>query len=180
MACLLFQYKTVLINNPGIIRLPAVDNISAARNAYNEVFNVNVTSVALLTTAFTPLLHKSSDPKVINISSGLGSIQNALTKKMAHAPPYGASKIGMNGLTVHMQVSENDRVEANPEGSDSRTQYYACAPGVLKTAFTDFWANAKAPEDGAEVVVRLLADDRNEYDGGSFLGFVDGKRRIVP
>ncbi|ODM17455.1 hypothetical protein SI65_07130 [Aspergillus cristatus] len=101
----------VLIKNAGIIRLPSNDDISAARAAYNELFNVNITSVALLTTAFTPLLYKSPDPKVINISSGLGSIQNAPTKKKVRVPPYSTSKTAVNGLTVHMQVAENDRVD---------------------------------------------------------------------
>ncbi|BCR90555.1 uncharacterized protein ACHE_60441S [Aspergillus chevalieri] len=172
----------VLINNAGIIRLPSKDDLSAARNTYNEILNVNITSVALITTAFTPLLYKSSAPKVINISSGLGSIQNSLTKKMGRSPPYGASKIGMNGLTVHMQVAENDRVEADTDGTSGkpRIRYYACAPGALKTAFTNYWPNGRSPEDGAEVAVHLLADDTNKYDGGSYWEFVDNEMKIVP
>jgi len=31
---------------------------------------------------------------------------------MARAPAYSASKVGMNGLTAHLQVGENDRVAA--------------------------------------------------------------------
>jgi hypothetical protein len=34
------------------------------RDMMNETVNVNLTSVAVLTTEFLPLLHKSSDPKV--------------------------------------------------------------------------------------------------------------------
>ncbi|BCR83458.1 uncharacterized protein ACHE_10860S [Aspergillus chevalieri] len=41
----------VLINNAGIIRLPSKYDLSAARNTYNEILNVNITSVALITTA---------------------------------------------------------------------------------------------------------------------------------
>ncbi|KAL4912959.1 short chain dehydrogenase/reductase family protein [Aspergillus aurantiobrunneus] len=172
----------VLINNAGIILLPSKDDLSAARNTYNEILNVNITSVAIITTAFTPLLYKSSSPKVINVSSGLGSIQNSLTKKMGRSPPYGASKIGMNGLTVHMQVAENDRIEADAGGTSGmpRIRYYACAPGPLKTAFTNYWPNGRSPEEGAEVVVRLLADDANQYDGGSYWEFADGEMKAVP
>lgn len=47
-----------------------------------------------------------------NISSGLGSVTNALTRKIGRAVPYGSSKVGLNGLTVHMQVEENDRTDS--------------------------------------------------------------------
>ncbi|GFN20603.1 hypothetical protein AtubIFM55763_005674 [Aspergillus tubingensis] len=175
----------VLINNAGIIRLPSATDLPAARATYNEILNVNITSVALMTTAFTPLLYQSSGPKVINISSGLGSIQNSLTKKMGRAPAYGASKIGMNGLTVHMQVAENDRIEkeeaeSTGSGGKPRIRYYACAPGALKTAFTNWWPNGRSPEDGAEVVVQLLGDDEGKFEGGSYWEFVEGEMKVVP
>lgn len=134
-----------------------------------------------MTMAFTHLLYKSSDPKVINISSGLGSMQNALTKKMGRYPPYGASKIGMNGLTVHLQVVENDRVKAEGEIQlgKPRIRYYTCAPGPLKTAFNGF-RGPKLPDDGAEVVVHLLADDKQTYEGGTYWEFEEGQMRQVP
>ena len=88
----------------------------------------------------------------------------------------------MNGLTVHMQVAENDRVENNTDGSSEapRIRFYACAPGALKTAFTNYWPNGRSPEDGAEVVVHLLADGNNKYDGGSYWEFVDNEMKMVP
>ncbi|KAE8151105.1 short chain dehydrogenase/reductase family protein [Aspergillus avenaceus] len=166
----------VLINNAGILHQPN----SSLRTSYNNLLNVNLTSTAMVSIAFTPLLHKSPDPKVINISSGLGSIQNSLTKKMGRTVPYGASKIGLNGLTVHMQVAENDRVEVGEESEKPRIRYFVCAPGALKTAFSNFWPLGRLPEDGAEVVVRLLGDDGGVYGGGSFWEFVEGEMRIVP
>lgn len=176
------HFSTVLINNAGILRRPPSDNnLSGIREIYNEMLNVNLTSVAVITTAFTPLLYKSPDPKVINVSSGLGSIQNTLTVKMGRNVPYGTSKIGLNGLTAHMQVAENDRVQANPEGRKPKIRYFAVAPGVLKTAFTNY-AIGKDPVDGAEVVVRLLGDkeDGSKFEGGSYWEFVDGEMRVVP
>lgn len=157
--------------------------ISPARaQTYNEILNINITSVAVVTIAFTPLLYKSADPKVINVSSGLGSIQNSLTKKMGRSPPYGASKIGLNGLTVHMRVAENDRVEAEKEAPSGRPRirYYACAPGPLKTAFSNHSPRGKSPEAGAEVIIRLLADDDRNYEGGSHWEFEEGQMRTVP
>lgn len=82
----------VLINNAGIIRRPPPGDLSALRTAFNEVLDTNLTSVAVVTEAFTPLLRKSTDPKVINVSSGLGSIQNSLTKKWAGRPSTGPAR----------------------------------------------------------------------------------------
>ncbi|ROW08687.1 hypothetical protein VPNG_06395 [Cytospora leucostoma] len=173
--------RTVLINNAGIIRRPPPGDLPALRTALEEVLNTNLTSVAVVTEAFTPLLRESADPKVINVSSGLGSIQNSLTKKMGRSPIYGVSKIGLNGLTVHLQVAENDRVavEGISDGKP-RIRYYVCAPGPLKTAFTNFNALCRSPESGAEVVVRLAADDASKYDGGSFWEYEHGEMRQVP
>ncbi|KAI1424835.1 NAD(P)-binding protein [Xylaria sp. FL1777] len=170
----------VLINNSGIIRVPPPRDLTALRSAYNEILSTNLTSVAVVTAAFTPLLYKSTDPKVINVSSGLGSCQNSLTKKMGRNPPYGASKIGLNGLSVHLQVAENDRVEIEGEAGKPRIRYYVCAPGALKTAFSNFKEGLRLPGRGAEVIVHLLADDERLYEGGSYWEYEEGEMRRVP
>ena len=85
-------------------------------------------------------------------------------------------------MTVHMQVAENDRVEAATTDAlcSPRIRFYACSPGLLKTAFTRFLAHAKEPEAGAEVAVRLLLDDKKDCEGGSFWEFEEGEMRKVP
>ncbi|KAI0432704.1 NAD(P)-binding protein [Xylaria sp. FL1042] len=170
----------VLINNSGILRVPPPGDLTALRATYTEILNTNLTSVAVVTAAFTPLLYKSTDPKVINVSSGLGSCQNSLTKKMGRAPPYGASKIGLNGLTVHLQVAENDRIEKEGEGGKPRIRYYVCAPGALRTAFSGFKDGLRLPERGAEVIVHLLVDDEGLYEGGSYWEYEEDEMRRVP
>ncbi|KAI0413980.1 NAD(P)-binding protein [Xylaria grammica] len=170
----------VLINNSGILRVPPPGDLAAIRSTYNEILNTNLTSVAVVTAAFTPLLYKSADPKVINVSSGLGSCTNSLTKKMGRAPPYGSSKIGLNGLSVHLQVAENDRVEAEGDAGNPRIRYYVCAPGALKTAFSGFKDGLRLPDRGAEVIVHLLVDDEHLYEGGSYWEFEEGEMRQVP
>ncbi|KAL9124413.1 MAG: hypothetical protein Q9217_006255 [Psora testacea] len=173
----------VLINNAGIVLRPRDSSLSALRYTYTEMCATNLTSVAIVTTAFMPLLHASQSPRVVNITSGLGSIQNTLTKKMVRFAPYGSSKIGMNGLSVHMQAMENDRVEAE-EKSDSkggsRVRFIVVTPGVLKTALTKFVARGKEPSEGAEVVVRLAMDVDGSYEGGTHWEFEEGEIRAVP
>lgn len=98
----LFGKLDILINNAGTAgKANGYDR--KPREIYDEVFSVNVTSAALLTDAMTPLLEKSKNPKVIMISSGLGSIQGVLDKNSAPLPVpwYSASKSAMNYLCVY-------------------------------------------------------------------------------
>ena len=152
------------------------------RKTYTDVLNINLVSVAVVTHAFLPLLYKSADPKVISVSSGLGSMENALTRKMGRSPPYGTSKVGLNGFSVHMQVAENDRVEAEKDAPSGkpRIRYYVDQPGLLKTAFSGFHAQGKSPEAGAEAAVRLMLDDKHTYEGGTFWEFEQGTMKRVP
>ncbi|KAI0904961.1 NAD(P)-binding protein [Ustulina deusta] len=169
-----------LVNNSSILRVPPSGDLTAIRPTYNEILSTNLTSVAVLTAAFTPLLYRSTDPKVINVSSGLGSCQNSLTRKMGRHPPYGASEIGLNALSVHLQVAENDRIELEGEAGKPRIRHYVCAPGALKTAFSNFKDGLRLPERGAEVIVRLLVDDERLYEGGSYWEYEEGEMRRVP
>jgi NAD(P)-dependent dehydrogenase (short-subunit alcohol dehydrogenase family) len=129
--------------------------------------------------AFQPLLKLSSNPKVINITSGLASITNSLTKPMQRAAPYGTSKVALNGLTAHLQVAENDRArERGNTVAGSKINYYAVAPGFLKTALTRFHERGKDPLQGAEAVVEILHSD--EFPGGTQLEMEGGKLREIP
>ena len=174
----------MLINNAGIISIIPDFSLPTLRKTCNEMLDVNLTSVACVSTAFQSLLYKSSLPKVINLTSGLGSIENTLTKKMARYPPYGISKVGVNGLTAHLQVGENDRIEAEKaegkESKGSKINYYSVAPGLLNTGFTHYAAAGKDPKLGAEVIVKIIGDDKLAYEGGSQLEFEGGKMRSVP
>ncbi|CAF9932194.1 MAG: hypothetical protein HETSPECPRED_008293 [Heterodermia speciosa] len=173
---------SVLINNAGIARMPMDTSLPTIRAAYTEMFDVNVTSVACICAAFQPLLAKSVKPKVINITSGLGSIANSLSKKMHRSPPYGTSKVALNGLTAHLQTAENDRVALEKDQGvftgGPMINYYCVAPGFLKTAFTHFNERGKDPFAGAEVVVRLVIDDT--YPGGTQWEFEGGSMQQVP
>lgn len=173
-----------LINNAGILTIIPDFSLTTLRKTCNDMLDVNLTSAAVVSTAFQGLLRKSQRPVVVNITSGLGSIQNTLTKKMARYPPYGITKVGVNGLTGHMQVMENDRIadeEAKGKPTEgSKINYYAAAPGLLNTAFTHYSAQGKDPQLGAEVIVRLVFDDEGKYPGGSQWEFEDGEMKPVP
>ncbi|PCH00213.1 Glucose/ribitol dehydrogenase [Penicillium occitanis (nom. inval.)] len=172
----------VLVNNAGISRFPPDSSLPALRAAYTDMLSVNVSSVACVCAGFRPLLAQSTQPKVVNITSGLGSMANCLTKKMHRSPPYGTSKVAVNGLTAHLQTAENDRVTDIRISGDGgpKVNYYSVAPGFLKTAFTRFNERGKDPYAGAEVIVQLIQADPGEYPGGTQWEFEQGKMQQVP
>ncbi|KAI1162508.1 short chain dehydrogenase/reductase family protein [Nemania serpens] len=168
----------VLVNNAGMLRgmgMPEDTAPSTIRSVFTELLDVHITSVAVITLAFTPLLRKAAAPKVINVTSGLGSITNVLTpgRKMARAPAYGASKVGMNGLTAHLQVIENDR-------ADPRIRFFISNPGALKTALNGFHPLGKPPQEGAESIVLMIGDDEGDYNDHMQCEFEGGVMRQVP
>ncbi|KAJ8063295.1 hypothetical protein OCU04_008525 [Sclerotinia nivalis] len=163
------------------VRLPKDASLEALRASYTEMIDVNVSSVACICAAFQPLLGKSTQPKVINITSGLASITNCLTKPMRRSPPYATTKVALNGLTAHLQGVENERVtleRSNESASDvTQINYYAASPGFLKTAFMNFHPAGADPITGAEVVVQLIS---NQYPGGTQWEYEAGKMQKVP
>lgn len=89
---------------------------------------------------------------------------------MARPPSYSASKVGLNGLKAHKQVSENDRVGQEwIDGAEEKTRrimLLVVGPRALKTTFTGFHDMGKDPKVGAEAVVRLIGneDDKHVFD----------------
>ncbi|KAF5009905.1 hypothetical protein FDECE_3890 [Fusarium decemcellulare] len=165
----------VLINNAAKVERPASANWTDLRTASNSCYNNLITSNAVVTHAFQPLLRKSSWPRVIMVSSARGSMSRTANKEL---PPvanvdYCISKAGLNMLTLHFQASENSG-DAEP-----RITYWAVSPGHCKTAFNGF-RGKKDPLEGAESVVRLLETSKGEVEAGTFWEFEDDKFQQVP
>jgi NAD(P)-dependent dehydrogenase (short-subunit alcohol dehydrogenase family) len=75
--------SAVLINNAGQAELTNSMDLSARRAASNKIFNNCITSNALVTHAFTPLLRKSKSPKVIMTSSARGSLERTAESRVS-------------------------------------------------------------------------------------------------
>jgi NAD(P)-dependent dehydrogenase (short-subunit alcohol dehydrogenase family) len=93
----------VLINNAGV-HGPAGDPTGLTGADALGVFDVNLAGVVRTTTAFLPLLRRSADPVIINVSSGMGSLalthDSSRAESKVVAPLYTASKAALTMLTT--------------------------------------------------------------------------------
>ncbi|MEV5890599.1 SDR family NAD(P)-dependent oxidoreductase [Nonomuraea fuscirosea] len=135
----------VLVNNAGVhgTHKPA-DRITAADA--REVLEVNVVGIVRVTHAFLPLLRRSANPVIVNVSSGMGSFaatqDPARPESKAVEPLYSPSKAAVTMLT---------------------TQYAKALPGVKVNAAdpgytaTDFNAHAgpQTVTEGTDAIVEL-------------------------
>jgi len=145
----------VLINNAGIPgpRKEARDLTAAD---LHQVFDLNVYGPVRMLRRFLPLLERSANPVVVNVSSGLGSIATAVDPA-AHtgavpvwvpAPAYGASKAALNMLTVqYAKQLPNLRINT-------------VDPGYTATDFNGR-SGYQTVEEGAEIIVRLATIDQD-------------------
>ncbi|KAF5594978.1 hypothetical protein FPCIR_4602 [Fusarium pseudocircinatum] len=71
----------VLINNAGKVEQRSSDDLADIRAASNSCYNNLITSNAIVTHAFGKLLRKSSEPRIIMISSARGSMARTNNKE---------------------------------------------------------------------------------------------------
>lgn len=93
----------VLVNNAGV-HGPAGDPSTLSGADTDGVFDVNIAGVVRTTTAFLPLLRRSTDPVIVNVSSGMGSLAHthdpSRPESKVVAPLYTASKAALTMLTT--------------------------------------------------------------------------------
>ena len=97
----------LLVNNAAVALPTGTD-----REQLQHAFNTNATGPWILTKTLLPLLQKSSGARIINISSGVGSIGRKLDPtspmhKLGHVP-YRASKTALSMVTANQYVEYGD------------------------------------------------------------------------
>ncbi len=112
------------------------------------IWDTNVFGVLSVYQAMVPILRQTPNARIINISSGMGSLTlnsdpNFPLRSIFDAG-YAASKTALNGLTVAMAIElEADGIRVN-----------AVSPGHTKTRLTGF-SGEDTVEQGAAEAVRL-------------------------
>jgi NAD(P)-dependent dehydrogenase (short-subunit alcohol dehydrogenase family) len=134
----------VLVNNAGISTTAEVSGPNAL-----DVFDTNVIGVVRVTEAALPLLERSENPVVVNVSSALGSFWAVTNpdRRQFHFPSivYGASKAAVSMLTVQYAKTYPG------------IKFNAVEPGFTATDLTPFSGAGQPVEKGAEVIVRMAS-----------------------
>jgi len=150
----------VLINNAAILHGDE-DSLTLRPETLHEHIQTNVLGPALIFQTLLPYL--SPTAKVVNISSGLGSMQMLLDGRIhADRTAYSVSKAALNMLTVHQ--SKQVKTVAGKEGV-----IVVCVdPGWVKTEMGGPNAVLRV-EDSAQGVLKVVEGLKSEDSGGFFL-----------
>ena len=148
----------VLVNNAGIIGAHASADQLTGPDAL-EVFNTNVASIVRVTHAFLPLLRRSAQPSVVNVTSGLGSFDRVHDAERIEsrviAPLYTASKSAVTMLTLQY-------ARALPE-----IRFNAADPGYTATDFNGH-SGHQTVQEGTDAIL-TLATEGPEAGTGRFI-----------
>jgi len=156
-----FGRLDVLVNNAGIAGTGAVPPSDTTVEAVREVFDTNVYGAIRVTNAMLPLLLRSPAPRIVNVSSMVGSlaVQSDPAGRLSVIPPtvaYPMSKTALNAVTVQYARELAGRVLVN-----------AADPGYCATDLNDHQGWRSAAE-GAAIAVRLATLDADGPTGGFF------------
>lgn len=143
------EHLDVLINNAGILleEDSAIAQLSA--ETVNRTLQTNTLGPMLVTQAFLPLLLRSNAPRVVNVSSGGGQLNDGMG---TWAPAYCLSKTALNAVTSLFAA-------ALPSISIN-----SVCPGWVRTDMGGASA-ARSVEEGADTIVWLATDAPKELTG---------------
>ena len=149
----------LLVNNAGISKTterrlgsPEYAASSQASNAsldeMRTVWETNVFGTLAVYQAMLPLLRQSSDARIVNVSSGVGSLTvNADPTYPYHSmfgPIYPASKAALNAITLAIMIElESTDIKVN-----------LVSPAFTKTNLNGY-AGTQSVEEGSREVVRV-------------------------
>jgi NAD(P)-dependent dehydrogenase (short-subunit alcohol dehydrogenase family) len=153
-----FGRLDVLVNNAGISHTQegfTMDDYAAMSHAstasideVRAIWDVNVFGTLAVYQAMLPLLRESSDARIVNVSSGLGSLASTADPtypyRVTFGPGYPASKTALNAMAMAMMIElEGTHIKIN-----------VVSPAFTATALNNF-QGTESVEDGSREVVRV-------------------------
>lgn len=148
----------ILINNAGINGGAPYTALEASAAQFLSAFDTNVFGVARVTQACMDLLRKSPEPRIVNVSTSVGSLSLQSDPDwpgyhFAKYAVYGASKSALNMFTIHLAY----------ELRDTPFKVNAVCPGYTKTDFTGF--NGGEVEEAGKRIVKYALLDKDGVTG---------------
>jgi NAD(P)-dependent dehydrogenase (short-subunit alcohol dehydrogenase family) len=145
----------VLVNNAGIVGdRVAVEETTA--DHLRDLYETNVFGVVRVFAAFAPLLARSENPVVVNVSSGMGSLGVTTDPERLESTlvglAYPSSKTAVNMLT-------SQYAKAYPD-----MRINAVDPGYTATDFNNH-AGIQTVQEGTDAIVRMASIDSSGPTG---------------
>lgn len=153
-----FGRLDILINNAGISGGNTSTPSDVSLAVMRTVYDINVFGVVAVTKAMLPLLRKSQAGRIVNVSSGLGSITQASDSNneffQINNLSYQSSKAAVNAITVEFAKE----LVATP------IKVNAADPGFTATDFNNH-RGYRTVEQAATVIVHLATLDEDGPTG---------------
>ncbi|MGV9767372.1 SDR family oxidoreductase [Micromonospora tulbaghiae] len=152
----------VLVNNAGVTggvpQRPGDVDLATIRTAVE----VNVIGVVRVTEATLPLLRRSASPRIVNMSSGVGSLTRQSASEGEHqtgplSVAYSPSKSMLNAVTIQYARAL----------ADTDILVNAACPGFTATDLNGF-RGVRTPQQGAAIAIRLATLPGDGPTGGYF------------
>ena len=148
----------VLVNNAGISGERPQNASGIELENLRKVFETNYFGVIQTTQQFIDLLKKSDEPRIVNVSSELGSLINHSNPDWAFydykLTAYCSSKTALNAFTVMLAY----------EFKDTNFKINSVSPGYTATDLNQY-IGTQSVEQGASVIVKYATLDKNGETG---------------
>lgn len=157
-----FDHLDILINNAGVIIEPGgreskVTCFTVNPDLVEEAYSINAVGALRMVQAFYDLMKKARQPRIVNVSSGMGTV----SKMEAGWPAYRMSKAALNALTGVLAA----------ELEDTRIKVNSVCPGWVRTDMGGPDAD-RSIEEGVEGILWAAKLPKDGPTGGFFR---DGK-----
>lgn len=151
----------VLINNAGIIGSFLQDASTIDLAIIDTIMETNFKGTVRTTQYFLDLLKKSANPRIVNVSSDMGSLtlQSDYNWEHSHLKPLGymASKASLNAFTISLAY----------ELQSANFKVNSVNPGATATDLNNHMGT-RTPEFAAQVIVKAATFDKNGPTGKFF------------
>ncbi|PPQ89976.1 hypothetical protein CVT25_009616 [Psilocybe cyanescens] len=160
----------VLVNNAGISRMDSSQIATSVEiPVMRDTMETNFFGLVQTTIAFLPLLRKSSQGVILNVSMGMASntfMARPENSALHRFVAYNTSKTAMNSYTIALAYElKNEGIKVN-----------AVCPGFVSTKLNYYAPGGKTTKEGAEILLPYALLDKDGVTGK----FIDGSGNESP
>lgn len=160
----------VLINNAGISGSMPQNALETEISTFEQVFQTNYFGAISVTQAFIDLMKNTDQPRIVNVTSGLGSLTLHNDPNWKYYPykaaAYMASKAALNAYTIALAYELRDttfKVNAVDPGYTATDFNHHSGPGSIADAATRVFKAAILDQNGPNG--QFFSDDNSPETG---------------